>query len=164
MLFICGAHHHTTLILNERVVLCFVDREVCVKPSALRGKPPTPGSQAPTMAVFIFYLCWSVWKPFKRTLFPIALSTHHVCVCVFVSSLWGRVFTRTKCGAAWSDVDKLAASFFVGSFLWVNCWHNQKYTRGDNIAKRYMTISGWAEEQARNEIKLQRQERCDSPV
>ena len=52
--FICGAHHHTTLILNERVVLCFVDREVCVKPSALRGKPPTPGSQAPTMAVLIF--------------------------------------------------------------------------------------------------------------
>ena len=57
ILFICGAHHHTTLILNERVVLCFVDREVCVKPSALRGKPPTPGSQAPTMAVFIFYIC-----------------------------------------------------------------------------------------------------------
>ena len=57
ILFFCGAHHHTTLILNERVVLCFVDREVCVKPSALRGKPPTPGSQAPTMAVFIFYIC-----------------------------------------------------------------------------------------------------------
>ena len=84
-----------------------------------------------------------------------------VCLCPPCEDESSRGLNAGQPGVMWTNWPLLSSlDHSYGSTV-----DTTKSTQGgDNIAKRYMTISGWAEEQARNEIKLQRQERCDSPV